>query len=64
MFSIEIKIIFKLYIPKTLRIMSGQKVSQNLFIQVKEKLDYYHLPSNFPIEATHLLSKLLNLINS
>jgi len=44
--------------------MSVPKVSQNLFLQVKEKLDYYHLPSSFPIEATHLISKLLTLVNS
>jgi len=44
--------------------MSTEKVSQQLFLKVKEKLDYYCLPTSFPIEATHLLSKLINLIDS
>lgn len=44
--------------------MSGEKVSQELFLSVKERLDYYHLPTTFPIEATHLLSKLVKLVDS
>jgi len=44
--------------------MSAEKVSQELFMRVKEGLDYYHLPSTFPIEATALLDKLINLIRS
>jgi hypothetical protein len=42
--------------------MSTEKVSQSLFMKVKEKLDYHRLPASFPIEATHLLSQLLNML--
>jgi hypothetical protein len=44
--------------------MTTEKVSQELFLKVKEKLDYHCLPTSFPIEATHLLNKLINLIDS
>jgi hypothetical protein len=43
--------------------MSGEKISQELFLSVKERLDYYHLPTTFPIEATQLLSKLIKLVD-
>lgn len=43
--------------------MSLEKVSQALFMSVKEKLDYHRLPSHFPIEATPLISKLLFIID-
>lgn len=43
--------------------MSLEKVSQSLFMSVKEKLDYHRLPAQFPIEATPLISKLLSLID-
>jgi hypothetical protein len=39
------------------------KISQELFLDVKERLDYYHLPTTFPIEATPLLSKLIKLVD-
>jgi hypothetical protein len=41
----------------------SDKISQELFLNVKERLDYYHLPTTFPIEATTLLSKLIKLID-
>lgn len=44
--------------------MSGEKVSQELFLGVKERLDYYHLPTTFPVEATHLLSKVIKLLDA
>lgn len=31
-------------------------------MKVKEQLDYHRLPTSFPIEATHLLAKVLSLI--
>lgn len=43
--------------------MSTDKVSQELFLSVKERLDYHHLPTTFPIEATPLLSKLIKLLD-
>ena len=33
-------------------------------MRVKEKLDYYQLPTTFPAEATPLLHKLINLIDN
>lgn len=33
-------------------------------MKVKERLDYHRLPSTFPVEATPLLSKLLNIVDS
>lgn len=33
-------------------------------MKVKEQLDYHRLPTSFPIEATHLLGKVLSLIES
>ena len=44
--------------------MSTEKVSQQLFMKVKERLDYYRLPATFPFEATPLLNKLLNLLDN
>ncbi len=44
--------------------MSTAKVSQELFMKVKEKLDYHKLPAQFPIEATPLLSRLLSIIDA
>ena len=32
-------------------------------MRVKERLDYYHLPCSFPIEATGLLSKVLSMLD-
>lgn len=43
--------------------MSTDKVSQELFLSVKERLDYHHLPTTFPVEATPLLNKLIKLID-
>jgi hypothetical protein len=42
--------------------MSKEPISQDKFLWVKEKLDYYRLPTNFPFEATPLLHQLLTLI--
>jgi hypothetical protein len=43
--------------------MASEKVSQQLYLSVKEKLDNYRIPNNFPIEATPLLNKLISLID-
>jgi hypothetical protein len=43
--------------------MSKQNVPQELFIKVKERLDYHRLPAQFPIEATTLINKLLSRID-
>jgi hypothetical protein len=40
------------------------KTDQQTFLHVKQRLDFYRLPSSFPIEATSLLSKLLELIDA
>ena len=44
--------------------MSTEKVSRELFMNVKERLDYYRLPCTFPVEATQLIDKLLGLVAS
>lgn len=41
-----------------------EKITQNQFLAVKEKLDYHRLPSSFPIEATPLLAKILSKLDS
>ncbi len=38
-------------------------INQPTFLHVKERLDYYRLPTNFPFEATNLLAKLLQMID-
>lgn len=43
--------------------MSASNVSQELFLSVKERLDYHHLPTTFPVEATPLINKLIKLID-
>jgi hypothetical protein len=43
--------------------MSAGNVSQELFLSVKERLDYHHLPTTFPVEATPLINKLIKLID-
>lgn len=44
--------------------MSVEKISQEQFLKVKERLDYYRLPTNFPFEATPLLNRLLSLVDA
>lgn len=44
--------------------MSKERISQELFMRVKEKLDYYHLPTTFPFEAAPLLNKLISLVEN
>jgi hypothetical protein len=39
------------------------KNDQHTFLHVKKRLDFYRLPTNFPIDATNLLSRLLQLID-
>ena len=39
------------------------KTQEQLFLEVKQKLDYYRLPTIFPVEATHLLQKILSLLD-
>ena len=39
-----------------------KKTEEQKFLEVKEHLDYYRLPTSFPYEATDLLAKLLALI--
>lgn len=41
----------------------GEKLDHAGFMYVKERLDYYRIPSSFPIEATGLLTKLLGLLD-
>ena len=39
------------------------KTDEQVFLEVKERLDYYRLPTIFPIEATNLLQKILTLLD-
>ena len=39
------------------------KTEEQVFLEVKERLDYYRLPTSFPIEATKLLHKILCLLD-
>ncbi len=39
------------------------EVNQATFLHVKQRLDYYYLPADFPIEATGLISKLIKIID-
>lgn len=39
------------------------KTEEQAFLEVKEKLDYYRLPTIFPIEATTLLQQILSLLD-
>ena len=39
-----------------------KKTEEQKFLEVKEHLDYYRLPTSFPYEATDLLAKLLAMI--
>lgn len=40
-----------------------KKTQEQEFLEVKEKLDYYRLPTIFNYEDLHLLSKLLELLD-
>ncbi len=40
-----------------------KKTQEQLFLEVKERLDYYRLPTVFPFEALDLLSQLLGLVD-
>lgn len=40
-----------------------QKLDQAGFMYVKQRLDYYRLPSSFPIETLGLLTKLLGMLD-
>ena len=39
------------------------QLDQAKFMQVKERLDFYRLPSSFPIESTELLHKLILMLD-
>lgn len=41
----------------------GEKLDQAGFMYVKQRLDYYRLPSSFPIETLGLLTKLLGMLD-
>lgn len=41
----------------------GEKLDQAGFMYVKQRLDYYRLPSSFPIETVGLLTKLLGMLD-
>lgn len=40
-----------------------KKTQEQVFLDVKEKLDYYRLPTVFPYEAVDLLSQILSLLD-
>jgi hypothetical protein len=43
--------------------MSTEKISNALFLEVKQKLDYHRFPTIFPIEAAPLLLQVLRKID-
>lgn len=40
-----------------------KKTEEQVFLEVKERLDYYRLPTIFPFEALDLLSQILTLLD-
>ena len=43
--------------------MQNSKYDQQQFLYVKQRLDYHYLPTDFAIESTGLLFKLLEIID-
>lgn len=41
----------------------ASKLDEGGFMYVRQRLDYYRLPSTFPLESTELLRKLLLLLD-